>query len=79
VFGTDVGGKLFVTLGLVVPLHFIQRFADDRVQRTKCPVTLGATETLEGLVLNPNQLAPHGHIICLTVYKTEQYREAGAC
>jgi hypothetical protein len=75
--GTNVGGKLFVTLGLVLPLHFIQRFADDGIQRTKHPVTLGATETLKGQVLNPNQLALHGHIICLTVCKTEQYPEAG--
>ena len=79
VLSTNVGGKLFVTLGLVLLLHFIQRLADDRTRRMKQPITLGATETLEGAVLNPNQLARHGHIISLTVCKTEQYTEAGTC
>jgi hypothetical protein len=74
VLGTNVGGKLFVTLGLVLPLHFIQRFADDRIQRTKHPVTLGAAETLKVPVLNPNQLAPHGHIISQTCVKQNNMR-----
>jgi len=58
-----VGSKLFVTLGLVLLLHFIQRFANDRTRRIKQPVTLGATKTLTVLVLNPSQPTPHGHSI----------------
>jgi hypothetical protein len=53
VLGTNVGSKLFVTLGLVLLLHFIQRFANHWTRRIKKPVTLGATETLTVPVLNP--------------------------
>jgi hypothetical protein len=53
VLGANVGSKLFVTLGFVLPLHFIQWFRNNRTSRLKHPVALGATETLKLLVLDP--------------------------
>jgi hypothetical protein len=78
VLGTNVGSKLFVTLGFVLPLHFIQRLASKRTRRIKHPVTLGATEALKLLVLNPYQLA-HGRIISPTMCKSEQCLETATC
>jgi len=50
-------GKLFETLGFVLLLHFIQRFTNGRTGRLKRPITLGATEALKVLFLNPYSLA----------------------
>jgi hypothetical protein len=79
VLDTSVGSKLFVALGFVLPLHFIQRFAHERTRRIKHPVTLGASEALKVLVLNPYELAWHCRIIGLAMYKTEQCPEAAIC
>jgi hypothetical protein len=76
VLGANVGSKLFVTLGFVLPLHFMQRFANERTRRIKHPVTLGASEALKVLVLNPYKLAWHCGIIRLTMCKMEQGPEA---
>jgi hypothetical protein len=48
-----VGRKLCVTFGFVFPLHLIKRIAHGRAERLKLPVTLGATEALKILALNP--------------------------
>ena len=74
-FDASVGSELFVTLGLVFPLHFIKRIARERTRMVKLPITLGATEALKVLVLNPYHLA-HCRIIDLVVYKSEQHLEA---
>jgi len=79
VFGTNVGSKLLVTLGLVPPLHFLERFANERASRIKHPVALGATKALNVLSLNPNQLAGHGRSIRLPVSKTEQCPDGVTC
>jgi hypothetical protein len=50
---TNVGSKLFVTLGFVLPLHFIERVAGEGTRRGKLPVTLRATETQKIPGLNP--------------------------
>jgi hypothetical protein len=52
-FNASVGSKLFVTVGFVFLLHFIKRFPVERARRLKLPVTLGATEAVEILALNP--------------------------
>jgi len=74
-----MGSKLLVTLGFVLLLHFIQRFEDERTRRLKHPVTLGATEALKVLLINPHQRAWHSRSIRLAMSKTEQYPEAGTC
>jgi hypothetical protein len=79
VLGTNVGSKLFVTVGLVVPLHFIQRSANDRTRGLKHPFALGATKALRVLALNPYQLAWHDRSISLAMSKTEYHPEAGTC
>jgi hypothetical protein len=79
VLGTNVGSKLFVTLGFVLPLHFIKRFGNERTSRTKQPVTLGASEALKVPVLNPYQLAWHWRIIRRAMCKMEQGPEAVTC
>ena len=55
----DVGNKLLVALGFVLPFHFFQRIANELARGPKHPVTLGATVALEVLVLDPDQLAWH--------------------
>ena len=52
-FDASVGSKPFVTFGFVFPLHFINRITRERTWRVKPPVTLGATEALKILALNP--------------------------
>jgi hypothetical protein len=52
-FDASVGSKLCVTFGFVFSLHFIKRIAHGRAERFKLPVTLGATEALKILALNP--------------------------
>ena len=76
---TNVGSKLFVALAFILLLHFIQRFEGERTRRLKHPVTLGATEALKVLFLNPYQLAWHGPSIRLAMYKTGQFPEAETC
>jgi len=56
-FGTYVGSKFLVTLGFVLPHHFIKCMANERASRVEHPVAVGATEALKFLALNPNQLA----------------------
>jgi hypothetical protein len=53
VFDANVGSKLFFTFGFVFPLHFLERIARGRTKRPKLPVTLGASEALKILALNP--------------------------
>src|SRR6266404_1511778 len=65
VLDTNVGGKLFVTLGFVLLLHIIQRFVKRSARRFKHPVALGATKALKVLLLSPHQLAWHGRSIRL--------------
>src|SRR6266852_6377963 len=60
VLDTNVGGKLFVALGFVLLLHFIQGFVKGRARGLEQPVALGATEALKVLFLNPHQHAWHG-------------------
>ena len=67
-----MGSKLFFTLGYVIPFHFIERIADERTMGLELPVTLGATEALKILVLNPFQCALHGCSITPAVSKTVQ-------
>jgi hypothetical protein len=78
VLGTNVGSKLFVTLSFVLPLHFIERFANDRNRRIEHPVALRATEALKVLFLNPYELA-HVRIISLAMCNSEQGLEAATC
>jgi hypothetical protein len=59
VLDANVGGKLFVPLSFVLLLHFFQVFTDERTRRLKHPVTLGASESLEGMALDPDALARH--------------------
>jgi hypothetical protein len=75
-FGTKVGGKLFVALGLVLLLQFIERLADERTGSAKHPRTPGATEPLKVRILDPDQLARHGQSISPMVCKIEQCLEA---
>jgi hypothetical protein len=67
VLDAKVGSKFFVPLGFVLLLHFFQVFVFERTRRLKHPVTLGATESLEGMALNPYSLARHCRIINLSV------------
>ena len=60
VLGANVGGEIFVTLGLVLLLHFLQGFGNNRTGRLKHPFTLGAAVALKVLALDPYQLAGHG-------------------
>jgi hypothetical protein len=50
---TNVGSKFFVSLGFILPLHFIKRRTYGRARRIKLPVTRRATEALKILTLNP--------------------------
>ena len=77
--GTNVGSKLLVTLGLVPPLHFLERFANERISRVKHPVAVGAAEALKVLSFNPDQLAGHGRSIRLPVSKKEQCPDGVTC
>jgi hypothetical protein len=52
-FDASVSSKLCVTLGFVPPLHLIKRIARGRAERLELPATLGATEALKILALNP--------------------------
>lgn len=44
--------KFFVALSLVGPLHFIERFANERASRIEPPATLGASEAPKILSLS---------------------------
>ena len=59
VLDTNVGSKLFVTLGFVQPPHFVQCSANEGSRRFKHPCTLGATETLEAVSFDPHRTARH--------------------
>jgi hypothetical protein len=50
VVDTSMGSKLFITLGFVIPFHFIKRIADKRTKRLELPATLGATRSPENPV-----------------------------
>ena len=63
VVDTSMGSKLFITLGFVIPFHFIKRIADKRTKGLELPATLGATEALKILFLNPFQCALHCRIV----------------
>jgi hypothetical protein len=62
-FGTTVSAKFFITFGEVIRFHFSERFANRRTARLKLPITIRASETLEGRVLNPDQVAWHSRSI----------------
>jgi hypothetical protein len=79
VLDTNVGSNLFVALAFILLLHFIRWFLKERTGGLKPPVTLGATEALKLLALNPYQLAWHGRSIRLTMCKTERCQEVGTC
>lgn len=55
----DVGSELFIALGFVRFLHFIERSTNERTGRLEQPLTLRAAEALKILVFNPDQLACH--------------------
>jgi hypothetical protein len=57
VLDANVGGKLFVTVGFVLPLHFIKRMASERTRRIELPVTLSKTVALKIRVRNPFEFA----------------------
>ena len=56
---TNVGSKGFVTLSLVVPLHFIEWIANNCARRLEPPVARRATESLKFLLIKPHQTARH--------------------
>lgn len=55
--GTDEGRELIVALCFVSLLRLVKCFANERASRREHPLTLRASEALEILDLNPNQLA----------------------
>ena len=59
----NVGGKFFVTLGLIFSFHFLERIASEPASRTKLPITLRATKAMKLLALHPFQHAWHDCIV----------------
>jgi hypothetical protein len=56
-FGANMSRKIFITLLLVVPLHFVERITGGCSRRLEHPRAFGATPAQETLSFNPYQFA----------------------